>query len=73
MKRSTTSVGHSEERRKRIAEALEKVGDGRLQCKKERLFEHLEDEEDREKKTKRNSERDVKANAPSSSSSQVPS
>ena len=41
--RGTTPVGHAEERRKRIAEELEKIGDERLERERERLFEFLEE------------------------------
>ena len=50
--RGTTAVNHSEECRKRLAEELEKVGDERLVRETERLFEHLEEEENKNEKGK---------------------
>ncbi len=48
--RGTTAVGRGEECRKRIAEKLDRIGDERLECEKERLLERLE-----EKSSKRRS------------------
>ncbi len=50
--RGTTATNHSEEYRNRLTEELEKVGDERLERETERLFEYLEEEENREKKAK---------------------
>ena len=50
--RGTTAANHSEECRKRLAEELEKVGDERLVRETERLFEYLEEEENKKKYTR---------------------
>ncbi len=50
MNRGTTAANHTEECRSRIAEELEKVGDVRLKRETGRLFEHLEEEENKKKK-----------------------
>ena len=52
MNRGTTATNHSEECRKRLAEELEKVGDERIARETERLFEHLEEEENKKKRAK---------------------
>ncbi len=50
MNRGTTAANHSEECRKRLDEELEKVGDERLVRETERLFEYLEEEENKKKR-----------------------
>ena len=54
--RGTTAANHSEECRKRLAEELGEIGDERLVREKERLFEHLEEEENKKKRTKMSEE-----------------
>ncbi len=46
-------MNHSEECRKRLAEELEKIGDERLVCETERMFEHSEKEENNKKRAER--------------------
>jgi hypothetical protein len=65
--RGTTSANRSEECRKRLAEKLEKVGDERLVRETERMFEYLE--EDENKKKKENMSDDKGESMPSASSS----
>ena len=48
--KGTTAANHSEQCRKRVAEELDKVGDERLARETERLFEYLEEEENKKKK-----------------------
>ena len=50
--RGTTAANHSEERRKSLAEDWEKVGDERLVRETERLFEYLEEGENKKEKGK---------------------
>ena len=50
--RGTAAANHTEERRKRIGEELEKVGDQRLERETGTLLEYLEEEESKKKRAR---------------------
>ncbi len=58
--RGTTAVGHTDERRKRIAEELEEIGDESLEREKGRALERLEEEENAKKKKKKKKKKKAK-------------
>ncbi len=63
----TTATNHSEDRRKRLIEELEKVGDERLDRETGRLFEYMDEEEENKKKKAKTAERSGESEASASS------
>ncbi len=52
MNRGATATNHSVECRTNVAEELDKFGDERLEREKDRLLEHMEEEESKQKRQK---------------------
>ncbi len=70
-------MSHTEECSTRVAEELEKVGAKRLEREKERLFEHLEREANRQKRAKASEDSGdtkvgVSSSGPSTSEGAIP-